>query len=377
MEKFDVAVIGAGPSGAAAAFELAKKGIKTVIIEKETLPRYKTCGGGLVTRGRKLLPFDVSDVVDAEFNEVFMYFNNMDLKLQVKRDFPIISMVMRDRFDEKLTIEAQKQGVTLMQGSKVLSFERNGDWKIETSTESVQAKFIIAADGALSQTAKMTCWKNDTRNLIPALEYEVEVGEDDWNRLKNEARFDIDVVPHGYAWSFPKKNHLSIGIGATKRMKIDLKSYYAEYLKVLEIKTIISESFHGFQIPISMRTDGFCKENVILIGDAAGFADPVTAEGISNAIYSGYLAAQSIVEGKFDEQNVADIYLKKLHEKLIPELQTAQFLGGYTYKKSVIRDLVFRKYGNGFLNKMTDIFTGDGVYPHDVKKTIRKKFLGF
>ena len=64
MKSFDVAIIGSGPAGASAAFELSMKGISTVIIEKEILPRYKTCGGGLVYRGRKAIPFDVSSVID-------------------------------------------------------------------------------------------------------------------------------------------------------------------------------------------------------------------------------------------------------------------------------------------------------------------------
>ncbi|NBC57804.1 MAG: FAD-dependent oxidoreductase, partial [Bacteroidetes bacterium] len=63
---YDVAVIGSGPSGASAAFHAAKLGLKTIIIEKEILPRYKTCGGGFVFRGRKHMPFDISKVVEKE-----------------------------------------------------------------------------------------------------------------------------------------------------------------------------------------------------------------------------------------------------------------------------------------------------------------------
>src|SRR6478736_6821711 len=76
MKIFDVAIIGSGPAGASAALELAKNGISTVIIEKEILPRYKTCGGGLVFRGRKNVPFDISSVIEKEFHEVDTYFAN-------------------------------------------------------------------------------------------------------------------------------------------------------------------------------------------------------------------------------------------------------------------------------------------------------------
>ena len=64
MKHFDVAIIGSGPSGASTAFHLGKQGISTVIIEKETLPRYKTCGGSFVNRGKKNMPFDINEVIE-------------------------------------------------------------------------------------------------------------------------------------------------------------------------------------------------------------------------------------------------------------------------------------------------------------------------
>jgi flavin-dependent dehydrogenase len=76
MKYFDVAIIGSGPSGASTAFYLGKKGISTAIIEKETLPRYKTCGGGFVFRGRKNMPFEIDNVIEREFFKVDSYFNN-------------------------------------------------------------------------------------------------------------------------------------------------------------------------------------------------------------------------------------------------------------------------------------------------------------
>ena len=102
MSHYDVAIIGSGPSGAMAAYHLAKKGISTVIIEKESLPRYKTCGGGLVYRGRRKLPFDISSVVEREFNQIKLYFEGENTVLTTERDVPVISMVMRDKFDSFL-----------------------------------------------------------------------------------------------------------------------------------------------------------------------------------------------------------------------------------------------------------------------------------
>lgn len=372
MKIFDVAIVGSGPSGASAALKLGENGISTVIIEKETLPRYKTCGGGFVYRGRRKMPFDISSVVDREFNKIDIYFDSADIHLSSEREEPIISMVMRDEFDNLIVEKAKEYGVTLLQNHKLENITFGDYHTLHTSQGDIQAKFIIAADGALSRTAKMTGWE-ETRHLIPALEYEVEVHPEDFKRLSKEVRFDFDAVPLGYGWSFPKKNHLSLGVASTGRKKIDLKKHYRDYLKTLKIDSVISEEFHGFQIPVSPRTDGFVRKNVFLTGDAAGFADPITAEGISNAILSGVYAAEAMIEGKLDAKFCEEIYNKKLEEILLPELNTGMYLSKVFYKQEKIRNFLMKKYGQRFCEAMTEVFMGEKSYPSDIKKRITQK----
>jgi geranylgeranyl reductase family protein len=376
MNVFDVAVIGSGPAGASAALKLAENGISTVLIEKETLPRYKTCGGGFVFRGRKNMPFDVSEVVDREFNRVDIYFDKAGIHLSPERDQPIVSMIMRDDFDNLITQKAKKAGVTLLENYKLKDLTFGEIITLHTSQGDVQAKFVIAADGALSPTAKIAGWE-ETRYLIPALEYEVEVSPEDFERLSKEVRFDFDAVPLGYGWSFPKKNHLSIGVASARRTKIDLKKYYREYLVTLGIKEVVYEEFHGFQIPVSPREDGFFRKNVMLVGDAAGFADPVTAEGISNAILTGVMAAESIIEGQLDSKKTEEIYDAKLHKVLIPELKTGVYLSKLFYENERARHFLMKKYGVRFGEAMTDVFMGERSYPADIKKSIMNKLKGF
>jgi geranylgeranyl reductase family protein len=375
MNYFDVTIIGTGPAGATAAFKLAEKGISVALIEKETLPRYKTCGGGLVFRGKKMLPFNIDQAIDSEFKTIDIYFSGQNLHLQSTRDFPIVSMVMRDKFDSLIVEEARKKGVTLFENNKLVDLKFGENISVHTSQTEIKTKFVIAADGALSLTAKLAGWKEDTRYLIPALEYEVELKPEVFERLRHEARFDIDFIPQGYAWSFPKKNHLSLGVASSLRTKLNLKKYYSDYVEFLGItkEHIVQEAAHGFQIPVSRRKDDFVKNNVFLIGDAAGFADPITAEGISNSIYSGILAAEAIAEAELDSKLAEKIYIDKIHEKLIPELKTAEFLAKIFYKKVKIRNFMIKQSGNKFCEYMTDIFVGDRYYPKDLKKTVRKK----
>jgi flavin-dependent dehydrogenase len=169
-----VAIIGSGPSGASTAFHLGKQGIDTVIIEKETLPRYKTCGGGFVNRGKKDMPFDISEVVEREFYKVDTYFNNHEKCYHSIKNKPIITMIMRNAFDNLIVNKAKEFGVTLLENHKLLNIDNvDGKSILKTSQGNISADFVIAADGVLSPTAKMAGWKKDTRKLIPALEYEV------------------------------------------------------------------------------------------------------------------------------------------------------------------------------------------------------------
>lgn len=375
MKTFDVAVIGSGPAGASAALKLAENGISVVLIEKETLPRYKTCGGGFVYRGRRNMPFDISSVVDREFSKIDIYFERAGIHLTSEREEPIISMIMRDEFDNLIVEKAKEAGITLLENHKLKDITF-GDMNIlHTSQGDVNAKFIIAADGALSVTAKLTGWE-ETRYLIPALEYEVEVSPEDFERLSKEVRFDFDAVPLGYGWSFPKKNHLSIGVASARRTKIDLKKYYRSYLKTLGIEEVISEEFHGFQIPVSPREDGFVRKNVFLVGDAAGFADPVTAEGISNAILTGVMASEAMIEGELDSKKSEEIYYEKLNKVLIPELKTGVYLSKLFYENEKARHFLMKMFGPRFCESMTDIFMGERSYPTDIKKKIGGKIKG-
>lgn len=374
MNTFEVAIVGSGPAGAAAALKLAENGISTVILEKETLPRYKTCGGGFAYRGRRKMPFDVSPIVEREFYALDVYFDKIGAHFTPKREQPIITMVMRDEFDNLLVEKAKEAGAEVLENHKLTGLTFEDQIILHTSQGDITAKFVIGADGALSPTARFAGWK-ETRYLIPALEYEVEVTPEDFERLSQEVRLDFDAVPFGYGWNFPKKNHLSIGVASARRQKINLKKYYREYLGTLGIQEVVSEQPHGFQIPLAPRTDSFAKNSVFLVGDAAGFADPLSAEGISNAIFSGEMAAESIIESELVTKKAEELYHNKLQEGLVPELKIGKFLSKFFYENEKIRHYLLKKYGARICEAMTDILMGDRTYPHDIKKKLKEKLL--
>lgn len=373
MQKFDAVVIGSGPSGGMAAYELAKAGFKVAIVEKESLPRYKTCGGGLVYRGRKMLPFDLQSAIEKEYSSIHIYFEHLKEPLVSKRDYSTISMVMRDKLDQLITQEAVKCGAILLENHVLQKIDFQEKIIIHTNQQALQTRYVVAADGALGPTAKLAGW-TETRKLIPALEFEVVVNAEEFEKLKQEARFDIDAIPHGYGWCFPKANHLSIGIASFKKGRINLRDHYHQYLKKLGIQELISEEAHGFQIPIGFRTDKVVSRNVFLTGDAAGFADPLTAEGITNGIHSGILAGKAIAENFDNPQKAENAYLYSLEERILPEIRFNVQLSRFFYYYPKLRNYLIKKEGQRFCEILTDLFTGKIILSKELKEKALKKF---
>jgi geranylgeranyl reductase family protein len=371
---FDIAVIGAGPAGAMAAYTAAKAGLTCVLIEKEHLPRYKVCGGGLVARGVARVPFDLSSVIHSEFRSIEVYSNSYKHCSVATSDQPIVNMVMRDEFDAFLTKQAVAQGAVLLSGHALLGLELGEQLHVlKTSQGDVRAHAVIAADGATSPTAKLAGWLQDTRVSIAALEYEVEPDQETFERLSQSVRFDMDALHQGYGWSFPKAQHLSLGVGVLKGKKAQLKSCYGEYAQDLGIRKVLRQSQHGYVIPVAPRTDGFVKNRVFLVGDAAGLADPLTAEGISNAIGSGVWAAQALKDARMDCTVAQATYEQTLKREILDQNLIARKLADWFYANGTLRNLLLRQFGSQFAQRLAGIFMGQSAYPANIMASLQNR----
>jgi geranylgeranyl reductase family protein len=358
----DVAVVGAGPAGATAARELARRGVRVVLLERAALPRYKTCGGGVVARGLALLPPDADAAVERRYAHADLHLSDAGLAFRAARAAPIVAMAMRDRLDERLAQAAARAGAELRAPCPVRGVRVERDRvRLDTERGPLTAAFVIAADGATGATARQLGWP-DGRVLIPALEYEVQTDDATFARLAAAPRFDVGVVPAGYAWVFPKAAHLSVGVLSARRGRsaAGLRPAIEGYLATLGIVALAHER-HGYVIPVRPRRAPLGRGRALLLGDAAGLADPVTAEGISLAAWSGRAAAAALAGGGLDPERAAARYRAALRP-LLAELRLARALAGALYRWPRARHWLFRRAGQRFVDAMTDVFSGSRTY---------------
>jgi geranylgeranyl reductase family protein len=358
----DVAVVGAGPAGATAARALARRGLRVVLLERAALPRYKTCGGGVVARGLALLPPEADAAVERRYAHAELHLSDAGLAFRAARRAPIVAMTMRDRLDERLAQAAARAGAELRAPCRARAVRVERDRvRLDTAGGPLTAAFVIAADGATGETARQLGWP-DGRVLIPALEYEVQTDDATFARLAAAPRFDVGVVPAGYAWVFPKAAHLSVGVLSARRGRTagGLHRALESYLAALGIVPRAHER-HGYVIPVRPRRAPLGGGRALLVGDAAGLADPVTAEGISLAAWSGWAAAAALAAGALDPERVAARYRAALRP-LLGELRLARALADALYRWPRARRWLFRRAGQRFVDAMTDVFSGSRTY---------------
>jgi len=357
---YDVAVVGAGPAGSTAALHLARGGKRVALIEKQRLPRYKTCGGGLVGRAFRWLPDDLELPVEHECFAAEANFLESGMSFRVRRERPIVSMTMRATLDRALADAAVAAGAELFSPCELRDLrqdERGVD--LETDRGRIRARFLIGADGVLSAVARKAGFAHAPAT-VPALEAEIGVPPEVHARFAGVARFDFEAVESGYGWVFPKREHLSCGILTMRRGAGGLHRALERYLARVGVGPALSEERHGFVIPVRPRRGGCVRGRVLLAGDAAGFADALTGEGISIAMQSGNLAALSILHGPPDRAGVG--YAAAIRRELCAELRIARGLARVTYGRRAIARSVFRARGPVLAEGVADVFLGTRTY---------------
>jgi geranylgeranyl reductase family protein len=365
---FDCIIVGAGPAGGSAAYHLAKQGRSVLILEKEALPRYKPCGGGVSPAIAQWFDFDFSPAISCRVDTLRYTWNledPVDVKLENQEP---IWMVRRDVFDHFLVQQAQKQGAELRDQTEVKSIEFKVDhWQVNTGNGSVEGKYLIAADGAKGNMAKWLGFKDRKRRLAGALEVDATA-----ENVEQVINFEFGLVKNGYIWNFPKANGYSIGIGTFRGGEgQDFKSILDVYAQGAFNVDIANFKQYGHPLCIWDGDQKLHTQNALLAGEAACIVDPMTAEGIRPSIFSGIKAAEAIHAALSGTSNALEKYTETMITEWGADMKWAQRLAAAFYQFPKVGYKAGIKRPSASIT-MTKVLSGQLSYSEVAGKAIKK-----
>jgi geranylgeranyl reductase family protein len=310
-----------------AAYTLARAGAKVALIERQKLPRHKTCGGGMPVTVSEVLKLtgdlDPACFIEADTRYMRHTWNFADpylapMNMGEADEKPIsLWMVQRSIFDNALAQRAASAGADLRDQLPLRTLERTsaGPVRITAGTAgdewTAEADHLIGADGANGVVARTVGLRRE-RDLAIAIELELpHRWGDGIPELNPEVcHLEYGAVQRGYAWVFPKRDHLNIGAGVFRprrpnergdsAVREELHRAIAGYIDMLGLPPAGTDAkYYAHPLPIwsGSETVHAWRGRVLLAGDAAGLINPFFGDGILNALKSGQLAAQTILSG--------------------------------------------------------------------------------
>ncbi len=289
----EVAIVGGGPAGAYCAYKLAENGIYPTIFD-HSHPREKPCGGIISPLAQELFPF-LKKLPIKHIKRTRMYLTSpLGRKVTVNIRRGQIICVSRLSFDQFILNKAMEKGAELLK-EKVVDLEvKKGAWKIKTDKGYHYAKILVGADGINSIVRQRITKALNPEDKGVCYGYFVEGLEDE------DIHFYFLAHRKGYLWVIPRKENTSVGVGCTeisnvKGLKRELENFIAKYypyIKKLKRWAALVPNIKNVKT-LSTSVSG---KNWILIGDAAGHANPILGEGIPYAMLDGELAAYAILQ---------------------------------------------------------------------------------
>lgn len=296
-QVWDVVVVGAGPAGASAAYAAAVAGRRVLLLEKAHLPRYKTCGGGIIGPTRDALPPGFDLPLRDRVNAVTFSLDGKYARTRRSKK-TLFGLVNRPEFDQQLVEHAQKAGAELRTGVTVSRVEQHGPAVPDRRTvavvlqggETLLARTVVGADGSASRIGAHVGVKVDQVDL--GLEVEIPVPAtvaEDW---AGRVLIDWGPMPGSYGWVFPKGDTLTVGVISKRGEGAATKRYLEDFIARLGLAGFEPSVSSGHLTRCRTEDSPLSRGRVLVCGDAAGLLEPWTREGISFALRSGRLAGE-------------------------------------------------------------------------------------
>jgi menaquinone-9 beta-reductase len=337
MPSADVVVVGAGPAGAAAAITLARAGRDVVVVDKARFPRDKICGDGLTAGALRLLeglgvvPDEVPSWLRVD-DVVVRGPSGHEVTFPMPRGNGTYAAVARRAdLDAVLVERARSEGAKVLDGHACTAVVE-GDGEVTVTADGVgevTAGYVVAADGMWSPVRKhLGLATPGYRGEWHAFrQYFTDVGPRAASELV--VWFEPDLLP-GYAWSFPLPgNRANVGFGIQRGGKVgrvqDMAAIWPELLARPHVRAVLGdaatpESPHrAWPIPARIDDAVLTGGRTLFVGDAATATDPLTGEGIGQALLTGVLAAEAVIEHGPDAAAVTGAYRSSAERALVAD----------------------------------------------------------
>ena len=370
MIEFDVVIIGGGLSGSSTALNLSKKGYSVLIIEKEKCQNYKPCAGGMAASMQRFLPLDIEDSIESKIKNVEFRWkaaDNVTADLTGESPFWIIK---REKLDQLLIDESLRKGVQIIKPVLVEKITKKNDkWEITcTNKRKYISEFLVVADGSQSQWAgyfKLGPRKIKFANTISLrLKGLGEIPRD-------AVRFEFGFIKYGFAWAFPLKDSLNIGLGTfIKNGFLGNQAVNNEVIRSFGFDDFPSKTINK-KLRIWNGIHPINGDKVLAVGDAASLCDPFLAEGIRPSLISSFYAAKCIdqcLSGKEDDLN---LYTKKINDNWGRSMAWGRRIAQvfYRFPRTGYQLGVKRKTAP---KRIAQILSGEMSYEDIAKRVIRR-----
>ncbi len=325
----DVIVVGGGPAGATASYLLGRGGLDVVLIDKSTFPRKKLCGGLITEKTLRLLQRVYGDSFEALQERRIIEYTAPSFEIRIKdtpysfgaADPPFV-FVDRSVYDHYLLKRAREVGVNVIEGDGVERIDPGQTQVVTSSGRPLNARYIVGADGVNSMVRKALPKDKFTRdrwmrNLAAGLE--AFVPRSDINLSFPNPVIIFGLVQWGYAWIFPNRDRVIVGVGALARENENLKKSLEILLATIGYTKDQMPKPLGHPVPYGNFLPAPAHGSILLAGDAAGMVDPFIGEGIYYAQRSAELAAQCILEAASGMDRIEETYPRRLRESVLRE----------------------------------------------------------